>query len=159
MFGPPDPSGRHRVRAPPMFNLQRYFLATSAVVVVVTTVLVIWLYRQSAVDEVVASAQNSGTTLAQSFVNQVWPAFAEYVNTVEVQDGANIGAYHETVALQEVLDGLSRGLPVVGIRILSASRLIVFSTDSTQIGTVVPDKTGPLALHDAGHELLLTSHA
>jgi signal transduction histidine kinase len=128
-----------------MFNLQRYFLATSAVVVVVTTVLVIWLYRQSAVDEVVASAQKSGTTLAQSFVNQVWPAFAEYVNTVEVQDGPNIGAYHETAALQEVLEGLSRGLPVVGIRILSANRLTVFSTDSTQIGAVVPDKTGPLA--------------
>ena len=128
-----------------MFNLKRYFLATSAVVVVVTTVIVIALYRHSAVDEVVASAQGSGTALAQSFVNQVWPAFADYVNSVDAQDADNVRAYHETAALQEVLEGLSRGLPVVGIKILNAKGLVVFSTDAGEIGGRGSDDDRPLA--------------
>ena len=52
-----------------MFNLLRYFSLASAVALAVVTVVLVHLYRQNAVIELVESAESQNVTLARSFAN------------------------------------------------------------------------------------------
>ncbi len=117
-----------------MFNLQRYFSLTSAVVVVIATIAVITLYRQIAIDDIVESAEIENTGLAQSFADQIWPAFASHFASV---DGAGLEGLRtsvETTALQISLESLTRGLPVLKVRIYTAAGDLAFSTAIDEIG-------------------------
>ncbi len=117
-----------------MFKLLRYFSLTSAVVVVIATVCVITLYRHIAVDDIVASAEAENAGLAQSFADRIWPAFAPHFDSV---DGTNLEALRtnvETTALQLSLESLTRGLPVLKVRIYTAEGYLAFSSLIEEIG-------------------------
>ncbi len=70
-----------------MFGLLRYFSIASAVALIAVTFALAYLYRDNAVEELVASAEGQNVTLARSFANNLWPRFSHYVMTVPETDG------------------------------------------------------------------------
>ena len=117
-----------------MFNLLRYFSLTSAIVVVIATVSVITVYRYLAVDDIIETAEFENEGLTQSFADQIWPAFSPYFRNV---DGAELEALRtgvETAALQLALETLTQGLPVLKVRIYTASGQLAFSSRIEEIG-------------------------
>ncbi len=117
-----------------MFNLRRYFSLTCAVALVVVTVVLLILYRQNALDELVESAEGQNVTLARSFANILWPQFADYVASVSEVDGDTLRARPETRELRETLGTLTAGLPVLKVKIYNLNGLTVYSSQPSQIG-------------------------
>ncbi len=117
-----------------MFNLRRYFSLTCAAALVVVTVVLLILYRQNALDELVESAEGQNVTLARSFANILWPHFADYVTSVSEVDGDTLRARPETRELRETLRTLTAGLPVLKVKIYNLNGLTVYSSQPSQIG-------------------------
>ncbi len=124
-----------------MFNLLRYFSLTSAVVVVIATACVIATYRYVAVDEVVAAAEHENAGLAQSFADQIWPAFETHFRSVDGTDLPALRTSVETHALQLSTEGLTRGLPVLRVRIYTAQGHLAFSSLIDEIGQEVAEQS------------------
>jgi len=122
-----------------MFNLLRYFSLTSAVVVVIATMIVINLYRHIAVDDLVESAETENAGLAQSFADQIWPAFSPHFASVDSSKLEALRTSVETSALQLSLESLTRGLPVLKVRIYTAEGYLAFSSTIEEIGRVEPE--------------------
>jgi two-component system, cell cycle sensor histidine kinase PleC len=122
-----------------MFNLLRYFSLTSAVVVVIATVAVITLYRHIAVDDIVESAETENAGLAQSFADQIWPAFESHFDSVDSTNLEALRSSVETTALQLSLESLTRGLPVLKVRIYTAEGYLAFSSTIEEIGRPKPE--------------------
>ena len=117
-----------------MFNLLRYFSLTSAVVVVIATAGMITIYRHLAVDDIVATAEIENEGLAQSFADQIWPAFASHFGSADATDIETLRTGVETAALQLSLESLTRGLPVMKVRIYTAAGLLAFSSRIEELG-------------------------
>ncbi|MCZ6861997.1 MAG: hypothetical protein O7I42_17260, partial [Alphaproteobacteria bacterium] len=98
-----------------MFNLLRYFSLASAIALAIVTVVLVHLYRQNAVDELVESAEGQNVTLARSFANVLWPRFSHYVGSVSGMDGDALRARPETRELDAALKTLTTGLPVLKV--------------------------------------------
>jgi signal transduction histidine kinase/CheY-like chemotaxis protein len=121
-----------------MFKLLRYFSLTSALAITAVTVVMVVFYHQSAVSELVASAETHNVSLARSIANTVWPDFAEYVSSVD-EDGDNLRQRPETRQLHESLRDLTDGLPVLKVKIYNLQGLTVYSSQTSQMGE---DKSG-----------------
>ena len=117
-----------------MFNLLRYFSLTSAVVVVMATFGVISLYRHVAVDDIVGSAETENTGLAQSFADEIWPAFAPHFLAVDGTELTGLRTSVETSALHLSLESLTRGLPVLKVRIYTRGGALAYSSRVEEIG-------------------------
>ena len=119
-----------------MFNLLRYFSLTSAVVVVMATFGVISLYRHVAVDDIIGSAETENTGLAQSFADEIWPAFATHFLAVDGTDIKGLRTSVETSALHLSLESLTRGLPVLKVRIYTRRGELAYSSRVEEIGEI-----------------------
>jgi PAS domain S-box-containing protein len=117
-----------------MFKLLRYFSLTSAVAILSVTVVLVILYRETAVNELVESAENQNVGLARSLANTIWPRFSGYVTSVSGLDGDALRARPETRQIHDALKALSAGLPVLKVKIYNLDGLTVFSSQASQIG-------------------------
>ncbi len=116
-----------------MFPLLRYFSFTSALAVFVVTAAMVSLYRQSAISELVASAEAHNSSLARSFANTIWQEFGDYVSSADAE-GDRLRERPETARLHSALAALAEGLPVLKVKIYSLDGLTVYSSQSSQIG-------------------------
>ena len=116
-----------------MFRLLRYFAISSAAVLFAAAVLLVILYRQTALDEVLHSAEQGNTVLAQSLANAIWLHHAESIETSR-DDIDRLSERPETLYLDEAIARLSVGLPVLKVKIFNADGLVVYSTDAKEIG-------------------------
>ncbi len=118
-----------------MFNLLRYFSLASAVALAVVTVVLVHLYRQNAVNELIESAESQNVTLARSFANVLWPRFSHFVGSVSGMDGDALRARPETRELDAALKTLTTDLPVLKVKIYDLDGLTVYSSQPSQMGT------------------------
>jgi PAS domain S-box-containing protein len=132
-----------------MFRLIRYFSYSSAIALVVVTIVLVILYRQSAVDEMVNMAENQNSALARSFANTIWPRFSGYIQTVS-GDAADIRNHSETSKVHAALRSLTAGLPVLKVKIYNLEGLTVFSSEPGQIGEIKRNNPGYLAAARSG---------
>ncbi len=116
-----------------MFRLLRYFAFTSAAVLLAAAVLLVTLYRQTAWDEVLNSAEQGNTVLAQSLANAIWLHHAERIE-MSRNDIDRLGERSENHYLDEAIARLSLGLPVLKVKIFNADGVVVYSTDPKEIG-------------------------
>ena len=117
-----------------MFKLLRYFSLTSAVAILSVTVVLVVLYRQNAVNDLVEIAEAQNVGLGRSFANTIWPRFSSYVISASGLDGDALRARPETRQIHEALKTLSAGLPVLKVKIYNLDGLTVFSSQASQIG-------------------------
>ncbi len=98
------------------------------------TLIAVVLYRNSAIEEVVVAAEGHNVALARSLSNTLWSDFGPYVTTVEEEDGDRLRNRSETAELHRLVNELTRGLPVLKIKIFRIDGLTVFSSQADQIG-------------------------
>ncbi len=117
-----------------MFQLLRYFSITSALAIICMTLIAVVLYRNSAIEEVVVAAESHNVALARALSNTLWNDYGPYVTTLQEQDGDRLRDRPETQELHRRVRELTRGLPVLKIKIYRIDGLTVYSSQASQIG-------------------------
>ncbi len=115
-----------------MFNLLRYFSVASACAIIFATIAVVSLYRQSAIEELINSAERQNIALARSFANVIWPRFSQHIKTVGTR-GAS-GLRSRTQEIDQSVRVLTSGLSVLKVKIYDINGLTVYSSQFSQIG-------------------------
>lgn len=80
--------------------------------------------------------------LARSFSNVIWPKYAGYVKSIGETDGETLRARPETQAIHATLQELTRGLPVLKVKMYSLEGLTIYSSEFSQIGVSKRDDAG-----------------
>ncbi len=128
-----------------MFRLVRYFSITSLGAFVGVTLLLALLYRQNAINDLIALRENSNAALTQIFANSMWKEFVPFVDSVSQIAPERLQTHPSVVELrQAVLDQMA-GLSVVKVKVYNLDGLTVFSTETTQIGEDKSTNAGFLA--------------
>jgi signal transduction histidine kinase len=120
-----------------MFRLLRYFAVTSAAVLVAVAILLFVLYRQTAIKEVLNSAEHGNTVLAQSLANAVWLHHADRIGQAYPDNAGGLADRPEPLYLDEAIERLSVGLPILKIKIIDADGVVFYSTNPEDIGVVL----------------------
>jgi PAS domain S-box-containing protein len=132
-----------------MFNLRRYFSITSAIAIVMVTVVLVVQYHQRAFDELAESSESKNIILARAFSNTIWPHVSNYVMTVTGLDGDALRARPETAQIHAELKRLTAGLPVLKVKIYNLQGLTVYSSQYNQMGA---DKSNNLGFLKSARE-------
>ncbi len=94
-----------------MFKLLRHFSLTSALAILSVTVVLVILFRQTAVNEPVGLAEDQNVVVARSLANTLWPRLSPYVSSVPGLDGDAL----RQIPAPRALDG-SKTPPTLHIR-------------------------------------------
>ncbi len=116
------------------FQLLRSFSVLSAVILTLFTAAVVVLYQSNQTATLLRVAENQNVTLARSFANTVWARHAEYLSTAGHLDGDALRARPETADLDRQLRQITKGLPVLKVKIFDLNGLTLYSSEYSQIG-------------------------
>lgn len=141
-----------------MFGLLRFFSIASAVALAAVAVTLVFLYRQTALEELLHSTEHQNVILTRSLANALWPRYGEYVKQASAIGGENLGTRPETWELHETLRPLVSNLSVLKLKIYNIQGLTVYSTDVDEIGADVADNTAFLAMAAASGPASQMSH-
>ncbi len=125
-----------------MFRLLRYFSISSAVAITVVTAVLLVLYHQNAIGDLVRFGEAHNEALTRSLANSLWPKYSSYVATTSGMDAATLRANRRTKDIREDLIQLTSGLPVLKVKIYNLDGLTVFSSETGQIGEDKSDNMG-----------------
>lgn len=117
-----------------MFKLLRFYSIASLAAVLVTAVLLAWLYRQVAISGIVQLAERTNMTLANAAMNPIKPVLFEFLDTA-----ADFGRGSATPPplppeLIKSIKALMQDRTVVRVKIFNRHGVVVFSTKPSQIG-------------------------
>ena len=118
-----------------MFRLLRYFSIASAIALTVVTSVSVYLYRHTAVEELVVSEERANVDLARLFSNILWLRFSDYVTTVSETNGDTLRARPETDQIDEAVRTLTASLAVLKVKIYNLDGVTIYSSEPSQIGT------------------------
>ncbi len=141
-----------------MFRLLRYYSVASAIAIMVVTVVLGFVYRQHAVDELIITAESQNTSLARSFANTLWPAFSAYVTSQADEDADVLRGRPETSEIHDMLSRLTAELPVLKVKVYNLEGLTVYSSEPSQIGEDKSANTGFLVSARDGVSVSKLSH-
>jgi len=118
----------------PVFKLLRFYSIASLAAVLVTAVLLAWLYRQVAISGIVQLAERTNMTLANAAMNPIKPVLFEFLDTA-----ADFGRGSATPPplppeLINSIKALMQDRTVVRVKIFNRHGVVVFSTKPSQIG-------------------------
>lgn len=117
-----------------MFRLLRYFSVTSAAALIAVIAVLVVLYRENAIEDLHEAAEFQNLVLANGLINSLWTSYATLVRTAQSRDVEALRASPEIKELHQRLVALTKGMPVLKVKIYDPAGLTVFSTDRTQIG-------------------------
>jgi len=117
-----------------VFKLLRFYSIASLAAVLVTAVLLAWLYRQVAISGIVQLAERTNMTLANAAMNPIKPVLFEFLDTA-----ADFGRGSATPPplppeLINSIKALMQDRTVVRVKIFNRHGVVVFSTKPSQIG-------------------------
>ncbi len=116
------------------FRLLRSFSVSSAAVMALITAAVVAVYQSNQAATLLRIAEDQNVTLARSFANTVWARHAHYLSSLGYLPGAVIRAWPETADLDRQLRQITKGLPVLKIKIFNLDGLTIYSSEWAQIG-------------------------
>ncbi|MFD2205721.1 ATP-binding protein [Kiloniella antarctica] len=117
-----------------MFRLLRYFSITSAIAILLVTACLSYLYWKSENTKLTKIIESQNVALAQSFANNIWPKYSTHVNSVSHLDGDALRAHPKTIKIHQTLKALTKGLPILKVKMYSLDALTVYSSEFSQIG-------------------------
>ncbi len=141
-----------------MFGLLRFFSIASAIALTAVAVALVFLYRQTAMEELIHSTEHQNVVLTRSLANVLWPRYGEYVKQASAIGGENLGARPETWELHETLRPLVASLSVLKLKIYDIQGLTVYSTDVEEIGADVGDNPEFVAMAASSEPASKMSH-
>ncbi len=116
------------------FQLLRSFSLSSAMVMVLITGAVVVVYQSHQTATLLKVAEDQNATLARSFANTVWARYERYLNSIGPLHGDALRARPETGEIDQRLRQITKGLPVLKIKIFNLSGLTIYSSEASQIG-------------------------
>lgn len=116
-------------------NLIKRFSLSSLVAVIVAAILLGWLYRSLAVDELRHQGEISNLTLATTMANAIWPQVREVIDIVadkkRISDADKIYSINVLdQSVKELIDNTN----VIKVKIFDVSGKVVYSTNHDLIG-------------------------
>lgn len=116
------------------FQLLQYFSITSLVAFVLVAALLVILYRQIAVSELIKIGESKNSAITQSFSNVIWPDFEAFLNSAADLGPEAIRAHPETARILQAVVEQTQGLSIVKVKIYNLEGITVFSSQESQIG-------------------------
>jgi diguanylate cyclase (GGDEF)-like protein len=116
------------------FQLLRSFSLSGAMVMVLITAVVVLVYQSHQTTTLLRVAEDQNATLARSFANTVWARYAHYLSSIGPLHGDALRARPETAELDWRLRQITKGLPVLKIKIFDLKGLTIYSSEAAQIG-------------------------
>ena len=117
-----------------MFKLLRYFSITSFIAVAAVIFVLVNVYRQSEIDQLIKLTENQNVVLTQALSNSFWSQFSSYVTSIRDVDGERLRTRDETREIHQRLLALSKGLPILKIKVFNLDGITIFSSQASQIG-------------------------
>jgi len=117
-----------------MFRLLRYFSVTSAIALVITASVVIYVYQQTVVSEIIERTEIENIALAQTFKNTIWPRFSSYLTSISNVDGETLRSSSITKEIHAAFKVLTVELPVLKVKIYNLDGLTIYSSQASQMG-------------------------
>jgi diguanylate cyclase (GGDEF)-like protein len=116
------------------FRLLRSFSVSSAAVMALITAAVVAIYQSNHAATLLRVAEEQNVTLARSVANTVWARHAHFLSSLGFLPGDVIRAWPETADLDRQLRQITKGLPVLKIKIFNLDGLTIYSSEWAQIG-------------------------
>lgn len=132
------------------FKLLRYFSLANMLATLVASVLLGWLYRQTAIRDLKQTGEASNTALAQAFSNTLWPQFSQFLLEASKLSPDEIRFHPTTAKLDQVIQKMTQGQNVVKVKIYVPNGLTVYSSEHSQIG-IDMGKNGGFQQAMSGH--------
>ena len=117
-----------------MFRLLRYFSLASFGFILVTTLGLSWLYRETAIADLKRMGEANNLTLTQVFANTLWPRFSRFLRAATAMTADEIRAHPETARLHDAVRDAVKGTTVLKVKIFSLDGRTVYASDPRQIG-------------------------
>ncbi len=128
-----------------MFKLLRYFSQTSAIVLTVMALLLVWLYREDQRAEYIKLTEEQTALLATSFVNSFWPQFGAFLTTAATMNPEKLRERGEVRAIGIAFRSMGVGLPVLKVKIYTETGKVLYSPDKNELGNDESSDSGFLA--------------
>src|SRR3990172_8564606 len=117
-----------------MLKLLRYFSITSFFAVVIVTGFLGIFYHQISLNKLKELAEAKNVELTHVFSDSLWSEFAPFLTSASGLGADELRVHPDMARLQEAVLEQMRGLPVVKINVYNLAGLMVFSTETSQIG-------------------------
>jgi signal transduction histidine kinase len=117
-----------------MFRLLRFFSIASLLAFLIVTVLLGFLYRRTAIQELSTQEERKNLAVTQAFVNALHPQLIAYLSLTQGLTTDELRALPALGALQQTVASLVADLPVAKIKIYNAGGNTIFSTRVGEIG-------------------------
>ena len=115
------------------FRLRRYFSIASGVALLVVGLAMSWAYYREELATQVDTAQARNVMLARTYANALWPAYMDFLAR-PVDDLVLLRRDPATESLDRTVKAMSRGVPVVKIKIYNPDGIAVYSSVRDEIG-------------------------
>jgi len=119
------------------FRLKRYFAVASLITVVVAAIVIGWLYRAIAVEDLKRQGERNNATLTQALSNAIWPQIYIFSSDIRSQQDDRGTLYrillpHEVIG--ETVRRLAADTPVLKIKVYDLKGYIMYSTSQHEVG-------------------------
>ena len=127
-----------------MFKLLRYYSVASLIAILATAALLIWFYRQVAIQGIVQLAERSNMNLAQIAMDPIKPALLEFLDTAaDLRPGS--ASLPLPTELARSINILMQDKFIVKIKIYNRHGVVAFSTKPVEVGLDRLDNPGVIA--------------
>jgi signal transduction histidine kinase len=130
------------VATPKPFPFLRFFIPTSFLIILIMIILIQYIYRRTAVNNVITLGETTNVSLANMALLSIQPQLREYLNQMA-------GASPETAVkqtlpaeLKEAIQRLISETKIVGVKICNRHGLVIYSTLSSEVGQDQLDDSG-----------------
>ena len=118
-------------------NLVKSFSMISLVAVIVAAILLGWMYRSLAVDELSQQGETSNVTLATTMTNAIWSQVREVIDTViEKKELSDEDKVYSINVLDQSVKEIIEATNIIKVNIYDVSGKLIYSTNHAQIGDV-----------------------
>jgi signal transduction histidine kinase len=141
-----------------MFSLLRHYAITSFVGIVAAAVLLTALYRHLEVQESVELVQKNDLAVAENVLNSVRLELNQYLESVSKFGSRDVSETPFPTVLASNMALSMRNASVASLKIFNDAGIIVFSTESGQIGTSEANQRGYLSARNGSASSDLLYH-
>ncbi len=133
---------------PKVCNLTRNYSIASLIGIALVAVTLVYYYQNMAIEALLERESQSNSDLARTIGNTIWPQYSDYIWMAGSTPAEKLATLPVIEKIQQDILNKVQGLRVVKVKIYDLKGLVVFSTQTGQIGSNKFDNGGfQSALH------------